>query len=65
MKFDLNPLPGYMITPLLRWCYDSDIDRQNVIRVVAAMNVVPVPVNFDWSLEVTEEQATWIALRWL
>ena len=66
MILDLDPLPWRLTVDILKWCFDNDVDKNKVLYLTELLNMRPCqwPDHVDWTLDVPDNYASWIALRW-
>ena len=63
MIVDLNPMPFTKAIYLIRWCHARGIDKDNCERLLGAMRKVPVPDDYEWSINVPDKYMTWIEME--
>ena len=66
MILDLDSLPWRQTVDILKWCFDNDIDRNKALYLTELLNAFPGkwPEHVDWTLDIPDNCASWIALRW-
>lgn len=66
MILDLNQLPFNVVMPIVKWCYERNIDRSKCAELINEWHSKP-PYNnkIEWTLEVPKEYMSFITLKWL
>ena len=62
MHVEIKNLPFRTALAIIDYCVEHRIDLNNATTLVNALNVYPIP-DVDWTLDIPEEQITFILLK--
>ena len=62
---DLGEMPFQMVMPIIKWCWDNDIEREKCLYWLEIWSKAPPPDDIDWTLTIPDKYATLFILTWM